>query len=88
MIFDAAHYQPDVWKRIKKIIASNRVGSAYLFSGPEGSGKEATALAMGAALNCQTMQQSVAPAHRVYDLHQCSMNISMWLYHYRAKRRA
>ena len=47
MIFDAAHYQPDVWKRIKKIIASNRVGSAYLFSGPEGSGKEATALAMG-----------------------------------------
>ena len=53
MIFDAAHYQPDVWKRIKKIIASNRVGSAYLFSGPEGSGKEATALAMGAALNCQ-----------------------------------
>ncbi|MEA1881986.1 MAG: hypothetical protein U9N31_06245, partial [Candidatus Marinimicrobia bacterium] len=53
MIFSAEKYQPDVWQRIAKIVASNRVGSAYLFSGPEGVGKEAAALAFGAALNCR-----------------------------------
>lgn len=53
MIFSAEKYQPDVWQHIAKIAASNRVGSAYLFSGPEGVGKEAAALALAAALNCR-----------------------------------
>ena len=53
MKINPAHFQPDVWQRITKILSSNRVGSAYLFSGPEGSGKEAVSLAFSAALNCQ-----------------------------------
>lgn len=54
VIFDAKKYQPDIWQRIVKVIASDRIGNAYLFSGNAGSGKEAIALAMGAALNCKT----------------------------------
>ncbi|HJM12737.1 MAG TPA: hypothetical protein QF484_06120, partial [Candidatus Marinimicrobia bacterium] len=53
MKINPTHFQPEVWQRITKILTSNRVGSAYLFSGPEGAGKEAIALAFSAALNCQ-----------------------------------
>ena len=53
MKYNPGHFQPNVWQRITKIISSNRIGSAYLFSGPEGTGKEAAALAFSAALNCQ-----------------------------------
>ena len=51
-MFNIHNLQPDVWSRLTKIISSKRVGSAYLFSGPEGAGKEAAALAFSAALNC------------------------------------
>jgi len=52
MIWDPSFYQPNVWNRLLKIIQSNRIGSAYLFSGPEGSGKEALAVSFASALNC------------------------------------
>ena len=51
-MFNIHNLQPDVWSRLTKIISSKRVGSAYVFSGPEGAGKEASALAFSAALNC------------------------------------
>lgn len=53
MSWDPVIYQKHVWNRLVKIITSNRIGSAYLFSGPEGSAKEATAISFAAALNCQ-----------------------------------
>jgi DNA polymerase III delta prime subunit len=53
MIREPHIYQKHVWDRLVKIVTSNRIGSAYLFSGPEGSAKEATAISFAAALNCQ-----------------------------------
>ena len=37
--------QPEIWKRLLKICKGDRVGSAYLFSGPPGCGKEGLAIA-------------------------------------------
>ncbi len=51
-MYNIHNLQPDVWARLKKIVSSKRIGTAYLFSGPEGAGKEAAALAFSAALNC------------------------------------
>lgn len=53
MSWDPSLYQTNVWNRLVKIIESNRIGNAYLFSGPEGCGKEATAISFAAALNCK-----------------------------------
>lgn len=44
--------QPTVWERLVRAHRQNRVGSAYLFAGPEGSGKEWAALQFAALLNC------------------------------------
>jgi len=40
--------------RLRAAIAADRVHHAYLFTGPAGSGKRATALALASALNCET----------------------------------
>ncbi|MCB9571064.1 MAG: DNA polymerase III subunit delta' [Kofleriaceae bacterium] len=40
--------------RLRAAIAADRVHHAYLFTGPPGAGKRATALAVAAALNCET----------------------------------
>lgn len=42
----------DVVKNLRGALASDRVGHAYLFSGPEGVGKRTTALGFAAALLC------------------------------------
>jgi DNA polymerase-3 subunit delta' len=45
-------FQPEIWNRLTSIFQKDRIGSAYLFSGPEGSGKEAVALAFATMMNC------------------------------------
>jgi DNA polymerase-3 subunit delta' len=45
--------QPAVKNRFIKSIANRRLAHAYLFYGPEGSGKESFALEIAKALNCQ-----------------------------------
>jgi DNA polymerase-3 subunit delta' len=40
--------------RLRAAIAAGRVHHAYLFTGPPGAGKRATAMAFAAALNCET----------------------------------
>jgi DNA polymerase-3 subunit delta' len=40
--------------RLRAAIAADRVHHAYLFTGPAGSGKRTTALALASALNCET----------------------------------
>ncbi len=40
--------------RLRRSIDSGRIGSAYLFVGPAGVGKRATAMAFAGALDCQT----------------------------------
>ena len=49
-IYDA---QSRVWNFLSKIAGSSRIGSSYLFSGPEGCGKEAFAIKFFQLLNCE-----------------------------------
>ena len=52
-IFDPLTGQKKVWERLTSIAASDQVGSAYLLTGPPGSGKEALALTFAQYLNCE-----------------------------------
>ena len=44
MISASISLQPKIWERLQGIIATGRVGSSYLFSGPSGCGKEGIAI--------------------------------------------
>ena len=57
MISASISLQPRIWERLQGIIATGRVGSAYLFSGPSGCGKEGIAIAFSAGLNCERKPQ-------------------------------
>lgn len=50
--------QPAIWDRLQRIVETDRVGSAYLFSGPPGSGKEAMAIEFATLINCGPPDQS------------------------------
>jgi DNA polymerase-3 subunit delta' len=45
--------QPKVWDRLVRTWQRDRVGSAYLFAGPQGCGKEWAALEFARLLNCE-----------------------------------
>ncbi len=45
--------QNNIWKRLYRIKSNGRLGSAYCFSGPAGSGKEYGAIEFSKLLNCQ-----------------------------------
>ena len=49
-IYDA---QSRAWSFLSKIVVSSRIGSSYLFSGPEGCGKEALSIKFFQFLNCK-----------------------------------
>lgn len=51
---DLFQAQPKVWDRLSQIKSSNQIGSAYLFSGPSGSGKEGLAIKFAQYLNCES----------------------------------
>ncbi len=51
MIFK--EYQPIVWARLLRAKSNHRVGSAYLFTGPRGCGKEWGAIEFAKLLNCE-----------------------------------
>jgi len=53
--------------RVRAAIAAGRVHHAYLFTGPAGSGKQATAMALSAALNCR-----VAPGEGCAECDSCA----------------
>ena len=46
--------QPEAWDRLSQIGSSEQLGSAYLFSGPPGCGKEGIALQFAQLLNCKS----------------------------------
>ena len=49
--FDVKQSQTGIWDLLKKTIENDKIGSAYLFSGPSGVGKEAMAIEYGATIN-------------------------------------
>ena len=51
--------QAKVWEQLKKIAVSHRLGSAYLFHGPSGSGKEYIATKFAQMLNCEKQIGSI-----------------------------
>lgn len=54
--------QERVVEALRRALASNRVAHAYLFHGPEGSGKRAAALALAQALECPRRAEGEAEA--------------------------
>jgi DNA polymerase-3 subunit delta' len=49
--------QARVWEQLSQIFTSTRIGSAYLFSGPPGCGKESLAIQFAQLLNCESPSQ-------------------------------
>ena len=45
--------QNEIWGHLSQIVFSNKIGSAYLFSGPAGSGKEAISIKFSQLINCR-----------------------------------
>jgi len=73
--------QEHVVTALKNAISENRVGHAYLFSGPRGTGKTSTARILGKALNCTSLESDGEPCCKCdscisfaegtsYDLHE------------------
>lgn len=52
--------QQSITERFQKLIGTQRIGSAYLFSGPEGSGKVAMSLNLAARLLCEDPRNGIA----------------------------
>ena len=73
--------QEHIVTALKNAISENRVGHAYLFSGPRGTGKTSTARILGKALNCTALEADGEPCCQCdscisfaegtsYDLHE------------------
>ena len=52
--------QQTIAERFQKLIGTQRIGSAYLFAGPEGAGKVSMALNLTARLFCQDSKNGIA----------------------------
>ncbi len=52
-IEDIYKAQDKTWQKLTRIVEYSRVGSSYLFTGPQGSGKEALAIKFAQLLNCE-----------------------------------
>jgi len=62
--FDELVGQQHVVTALKNAIRDGRVGHAYLFSGPRGTGKTSTARILGKALNCTDLESDGEPCGR------------------------
>ena len=54
MVSDLIGAQARTWDKLSSISRSKKIGSAYLFSGPVGSGKEGLALKFAQLINCKS----------------------------------
>ena len=51
--------QSKVWGQLKQISLSDKLGSAYLFSGQPGCGKEGIAIQFAKLLNCESGEGNI-----------------------------
>ena len=51
--------QKEIWDRLVKITYSKKIGSAYLLSGPKGSGKEGLAIKFSQLINCKKSNSEI-----------------------------
>ncbi len=63
---DIKKSQSGIWDLLEKTIENNKIGSAYLFSGPSGVGKEAMAIEYGAAINREQLNDDKSIAEASY----------------------
>lgn len=63
---DVKHLQGGIWNLLEKSIKNDKIGSAYLFSGPSGVGKEAMAIEYGAAINREHLNDDKSVADASY----------------------
>ena len=84
MVDEAVNIEPilnsqnEIWGHLSQIVFSNKIGSAYLFSGPAGSGKEAISIKFSQLINCRMRKSNYC--------NQCSSCIKAGkLYHEKIK---
>ncbi|MCK4578439.1 MAG: hypothetical protein KAU50_06595, partial [Candidatus Marinimicrobia bacterium] len=53
MIYPDLRLHTNLWERLSTTFLQGRLGHAYLFYGPAGSGKEAHAIELAALVNCK-----------------------------------
>ena len=51
--------QPTIWKKLLKIKANQRIGSAYVFTGSRGSGKEWASIQFAKLINCNELKDAL-----------------------------
>ncbi|MEE9572037.1 MAG: hypothetical protein V3W20_03215 [Candidatus Neomarinimicrobiota bacterium] len=66
MNYDIKKSQSVIWDLLEKTIENNKIGNAYLFSGPSGVGKEAMAIEYGAAINREHLKDDKSLAEASY----------------------
>ena len=59
MINDVSRAQIAIWDKLSNISVSKKIGSAYLFTGPIGSGKETLALKFSQLINCENSLKEI-----------------------------
>ena len=59
MTTDLKKVQAQTWEKLSNISNSDKIGSAYLFNGPAGCGKEGLALKFAQLINCKSNSHNI-----------------------------